>query len=123
VRLKLWLALGLGLGLLFGCSKAQVQAERRLIIDVQPAELAPGMLVRVSAKPLPYAVLASVSGTVAVPGAWVMPFHWDAQQKAWAFRTVIPSLASIPAGQYVVKAWGQTLDGRRYEGSATVRFR
>jgi len=122
VKLRLWLALGLGLGLLFGCSQAKVQPERRLILDVQPAELAPGVLVRVSARPAPDAALVSVSGTVAVPGAWVMPFHWDAAQKAWAFRTVIPSLISIPAGQYTVKAWGETRDGRRYEGSTAVRF-
>jgi hypothetical protein len=122
VRPRLLLALALGLGLLAGCSHAPVQPERRLILSVQPAELAPGMLVRVSARPEPDAALASVSGTVAVPGAWVMPFHWDAQQKAWAFRTVIPSLIAIPAGEYTVKAWGETADGRRYQGSTTVRF-
>ena len=71
MRPRLLLALALGLGLLAGCSHAPVQPERRLILSVQPAELAPGMLVRVSARPEPDAALASVSGTVAVPGAWV----------------------------------------------------
>ncbi len=122
MKVRPFVGLALGLALLAGCRQAQPLPERRLAVTVQPADLAPGSLVRVSAQPQPAATLVSVSGTVAVPGAWVMPFRWDAQQQAWVFRTQIPGLASIPAGEYTVKAWGRTADGRLYEGSAPVRF-
>lgn len=122
MRVRALLALPLALGLLVGCHQVKTQPERRMLVSVQPAELAAGSKVSVSARPQPAAVLVSVSGTVAMPGAWVMPFHWDARQQVWAFRTQIPALTFIPAGEYMVKAWGKTADGQLYEGSTLVHF-
>jgi hypothetical protein len=116
----LFLALGLGAFLLGACH--QVSKENRLILTLTPDSLTPGTKVEVMAVPQVPVVLQSVSGTVAVTGAWVVPFAYDASRQAWIFKTIIPSMISIPSGKYEVKAWGLTAQGTRVEGSTIVNM-
>ena len=118
---KLALVLALGAFCLASCHA--VKTENRLILKVEPAELQPGVKLTVTAVPQPLAEMAYVSGTVAVSGAPVLPFKYNAAAKHWYFGMLIPALVSIPPGEYEVKVWGQSLAGARYEGRTTVKVK
>jgi hypothetical protein len=105
--------------LLNSCGAARTQAERRLILTLDPPGLKPGTLIQVTARPVPDAEMLWVSGTVKVMGAPVMPFR-PGEKGAWNFRTMIPVFATISPGQYEARAWGDSKDGKRYEGSLLI---
>jgi len=112
----------LGLALLpflASCAGGTVAQERRLIVSMSPPELKAGQMIQVTARPQPAAELAWVSGTVEVMGAPVMPFA-RASDGAWNFKTMIPVFASIRPGKYEARAWGDTADGKRYEGNLII---
>ena len=109
----------LGLG---GCASAKIDPGRRLTLSLSPPELKPGQLIQVSAAPPAGVELAWVSGTVKVMGAPVMPFR-KSEAGTWAFKTMIPAFASISPGTYEAKAWGDSLEGQRYEGSLLIKVK
>jgi hypothetical protein len=117
--MRLALGLALMLPLLASCGGAKIQNERRLILSLNPPELKPGLMIQISALPEPNVEMAWVSGTVKVMGAPVMPFKKD-PSGAWSFRTMIPVFATLEPGRYEARAWGDSKDGKRYEGDLLI---
>lgn len=109
---------------LAGCHRVRPDMAVRPVLDISisPEILAPGAAVSVAVKPVPAVAMRSVSGTVAVMGAPVMPFSYDAARELWVFKTVIPTMVAIPAGAYTVKAWGLSAQGDKIEGSRQIRI-
>lgn len=101
---------------LFGCAASKPQNAHRLALSMMPPELKAGQMIQVSAFPGPGVEMAWVSGTVKVLGAPVMPFR-KAEHGAWVFRTMIPAFASLSPGTYEARAWGDSVEGQRFEGS------
>jgi hypothetical protein len=97
--------------------------ERTLELSVDPpspAQLDPGTLIRVSARPVPWASMLWVSGTVQIFGAPVGAFR-RAADGSWKFRTMVPPMATVPPGSYRIKAWGRTRDGAEIRGELTYK--
>jgi hypothetical protein len=88
-----------------------------------PANLAPGTLVKVTARPEPPAEMVWVSGTVKIFGAPVLPFKRDPAGGTWSFKTVVPPLASVPAGSYEIKVWGRTASGEEVSSNLNYEVR
>ncbi|MES2202394.1 MAG: hypothetical protein V4498_09095 [candidate division FCPU426 bacterium] len=112
---------GLVLVASLGCHR--VASDRRLDLAMSPPALIPGRMVQVTAKPVPASQMAWVSGTVKVFGFPTVPFARDPKSGDWRFKTMIPSMALVPAGMYEVKAWGENLEGQRYEGNMEVEVK
>jgi hypothetical protein len=75
-----------------------------------PARLAPGTIVKVNARPVPEGVMAWVSGTVKIVGSPVAAFKPN-PDGSWRFKTMIPPMATVPPGFYMIKIWGRTRAG------------
>jgi hypothetical protein len=114
-------AMALGAALLSGCHA--VAPQRQLIITMNPPEFRPGAQLVVTARPLPQAEMAYVSGTVDVMGFPDLAFSRDAADGQWKFKTMIPIFASVSPGNYQVKAWGLSRGGQRYDGSLNVQVK
>jgi hypothetical protein len=97
-----------------GASASPAGPAPRLAITVDPAgpaTLAPGTIVRVRAALQGAGQLEWVSGTVKIMGAPVLGLKPTADG-AWAFKTMVPPMTTVPAGRYKVKVWGRLTDGR-----------
>jgi hypothetical protein len=115
------LALAAGLLFLSGCHS--VAPQRQLIITMNPPEFRPGAALVVTARPLPQAEMAYVSGTVNVMGFPDLAFSRDLVDGQWKFKTMIPIFASVNPGNYQVKAWGLSKAGQRYDGALYVQVK
>jgi len=84
----------LAMALVAGCHQAKPEGPGVLLLKVEPARFAPGAIVTVSVKPPQGAVLAQVSGTVAVMGAPTVPLRVEVRplmvNSASPFRIVPP---------------------------------
>jgi hypothetical protein len=119
------LALAAALALLAGCKSAELtpngpDAFRRHLelsaLPAGPTALPSGTIVTVTARVVPEAEMAWVSGTVKLMGAPVLGMKPELNGKGWYFRTMIPPLVTIPPGHYEVKAWGKTKAGEAVNG-------
>jgi len=104
---------------LAGCAGSKPPNVHRLALVMTPPELKAGQMIQVSASPGPGVEMAWVSGTVKVLGAPVMPFRKDSHG-TWVFKTMIPAFASLSPGTYEARAWGDSVEGQRYEGGLFV---
>lgn len=113
--------------LLAACAGHAPSADQpRLVLSAlpaPPAELRSGMVVSVAAQAQPAVELAWVSGTVKLLGAPVLPMRLDADGRTWRFRTMVPPLVMVPAGDYQIKAWGRTRAGAPIEGQMSYEVR
>jgi hypothetical protein len=106
--------------------KAPSPDARRLELSVSPpapAALPSGTVVSVTARVLPEARMAWVSGTVKILGAPTLPMKLDADGKTWRFKTMVPPMVRVPAGKYEVRAWGRTLEGEAIEGAMSYEVK
>lgn len=110
-------------GLILAACHSAKPAGPRLELSVQPPVLKAGVLVQVTARPVPGVQLAWVSGTVKVMGAPVAAFKEDKKEGVWRFKTMVPAFASVPKGSYKVKAWGRTRTGEEVLGEMDYEAR
>ncbi len=99
---------------------------RHLEISVRPAspaDLPPGTIVEIVAMPVPAGQMAWVSGTVKIFRAPVLAFKKSAVDGSFMFRTMVPPMATVPAGSYEVRAWGRTVAGEDVEGRLDYKVR